>query len=115
MTIDEAAKLLRDFHSGMPTSYTYEVRENMNEAKNILVAEYLRLTDPTPLTRELIEKELGKPDHVFAPSKSVEWTIGRHGVRWYYNRLLLDRLDLKFITTLGDLRQIVRMLRGGGN
>lgn len=108
MTIEEAVEIYRK------QPHQKSISESI-QASAKLADQYIRLTDPTPLTRELIEKELGKPDHVFAPSKSVEWTIGRHGVRWYYNRLLLDRLDLKFITTLGDLRQIVRMLRGGGN
>lgn len=112
MTIDEAAKLLRDFHSGPIASYTHEVRYKLQEARSILAAEYLRLTDPTPITAELVEQELGKPDRIFIPTKSMEWKIGRHGILWYSNRILIDMHDLKIIDTLGDQRQIVGILKG---
>lgn len=77
-----------------------------------LAAEYLRLTDPTPLTRELIEKELGP--FVESDECSYWWFIGRRelgfcviGPQLDADGLLVDK------PTLGHLRWLVAMLRGG--
>lgn len=102
MTIAEAVEIVKNPTELDPWGY------EIGNAVDVIVAEYLRLTDPTPLTVELIEKELGKPQYEWC------WKVGRD--RIVYSKFA-DRVDVNgslVITTLGDLRWIVAKMRGGG-
>lgn len=80
-------------------------------ARSILADAYLRLTDATPLTRELIEKELGAGDlRCTAKGYSLSWF--EHAIIKYQGEPCARCGPLR-LTTLGDLRHIVRMLRRG--
>lgn len=100
MTIDEAVEMMK---SDSETSIGQDFI-----ARSILANEYLRLTDPTPLTRELIEAELGS-----CTDYENVWSVNQSYVRWcpVFKRATTHGLS---VSTLGHLRQTVAMLRGGG-
>lgn len=100
MTIAEAVEIRRNWQQ--------HPADRVNTADHVIVREYLRLTDPTPLTREVIENELGEPLYEWC------WKVGR--ARITYSKWS-GRVDLNgslALTTLGDLRWLVAKLRGGG-
>lgn len=100
MDIKEAEAALRSRPiDDMVTPYS-------SSACRVLANEYLRLTDTTPLTVELIEKELGKPD------RFGQWKVGDTYIGWNTMFKCANVYGFTF-TTLGHLRQIVAMLRGG--
>jgi hypothetical protein len=98
MTIDEAVEIRRNWQ--------HYPADRVNTADHVIVQDYFWLTDPTPLTRELIEKELGKPD------KYGRWRVGECCLGWNTSWKHARCNGMTF-TTLGRLRQIVAMLRNG--
>lgn len=78
------------------------------EAEQTIIDRYLWLTDPTPLTREVIEKELGS-----CTDYENVWSVNQSYIRWcpVLKRATAHGLS---VSTLGQLRQIVSILRGGG-
>ncbi len=104
MTIAEAVEIFKNgYHAGV----------EYDDAACVLADAYLRLTDPTPLTRELIEAELGEPRERWP--RSCGWRIEGNEVRFTCdNKLFVNGSSFYWIKTLGDLRWLVSKLRGGG-
>lgn len=99
MTIDEAVEI--------ETGQNQIVRKGDDAiAKQVIVDRYLWLTDHTPLTVAVIEKELGEPDQY------GRWAVGNYVIRWNSVWRHAKCEGFRF-TTLGDLRWIVAKLRGG--
>ena len=107
MTIDEAVEIRRKYDDGA------DVRPSqLAAAEATIVTEYLWLTDPTPLTVELIERELGFPER--SSEIVTTWRVTRTiAVSLDDDRLFVNEQIVSQEPTLGDLRQIVRMLGGG--
>ncbi len=106
MNIAEAVEIVKNPTGIDPWGY------EMDNAVDTIVAEYLRLTDPTPLTVELIEKELGEPRERWP--RSCGWRIEGNEVRFTCdNKLFVNGSSFYWIKTLGDLRWLVSKLRGG--
>ena len=97
MTIEKAVETLRSFQLHDPS--------DIAEAETVLSAEYLRLTDPTPLTVEVIGRELGPIN-----KSSQSWLVAGHAIVWASN-FKLATVRGGWLHTIGDLRQIVAMLR----
>lgn len=80
----------------------------------VLANEYLRLTDPTPLTVELIEAELGKPDQRSDHGSCIWKNVNGNEVQYRYdNKLFVNGSSFYWIKTIGELRWLVAKLRGG--
>lgn len=98
MTIDEAIEIVRN-------ERTVSI-ETARGAMATLAQAYLDENDPTPLTVELIEREIGASididDHF--------WITETSHIDWVYFGMYARYCGIK-LTTLGDLRQIVAMLR----
>ena len=97
MTIEEAVEIFKTGHAGAL----------FDDACHVLADAYVRLTDPTPLTVEVIERELGPAD------KLGQWKVGDQYIGWNTPFRCANVNGFTF-TTLGDLRQIVAMLRKVG-
>ncbi len=97
MTIAEAVEIARS-----KTSYKTE----WDEAVSAIVNRYLWLTNPTPLTRELIEAELGELED------DGVWFVGGACIVGFDDAKAVYCKEIK-LTTLGDLRWLVSKLRGG--
>lgn len=82
------------------------------DAYATLAYEYLHYFDPTPLTVELIEQELG-------PAIRVDgwlhyWKVNGREFAFDGDAIVVNLYTFFLHATLGDLRSIVRMLRKGG-
>lgn len=126
MTIDEAVEMRREQAQAIIDAIEktenehgiqYEIRSTDKFGFGLaepyeVAAAYLHLTDPTPLTRELIEAELGKPCEAKSDGVAVAWSghslyLGVDGSFCLNYRRIANK------TTLGQLRQLVAILRGG--
>lgn len=81
------------------------------EAEQTIIDRYLWLTDPTPLTRELIEKELGEP--VSRHGGRAFWMVGDRMFSFCGGDIYLMNVVISRPSTLGHLRQVVAMMKGG--
>lgn len=98
MTIDEAVEIRQLRGDAMHGA-----------ADKVLSAAYLWLTDPTPLTVELIEAELGKCQyHGYMGGEHWSWMNAE--VTKFADENFARSRHLKMYC-IGDLRQIVSMLR----
>lgn len=89
-------------------------RERFNEEIE-MAAKYKWLTDPAPLTVELIEQELGLPDQRSDYGSCIWKNVNGNEVYYRHdNKLFVNGSTLFWVKTLGHLRHIVAMLRGGG-
>lgn len=100
MNIDAAVEIRRHWRKHPPALVV--------AASQMIVDEHLRLTDSTPLTRALIEAELGN-----CTDYENVWSVNQSYVRWcpVLKRATTHGVS---VSTLGHLRQLVAMLRGGG-
>jgi len=95
MTIEEAVEIFKTGHAGAL----------FDDACHVLADAYVRLTDPTPLTVEVIGRELGPIN-----KSSQSWLVAGHAIVWASN-FKLATVRGGWLHTIGDLRQIVAMLR----
>ncbi len=80
-------------------------------AKQVIVDRYLWLTDPKPLTVAVIEKELGEP--VSRHGGRAFWMVGDRMFSFCGGDIYLMNVVISRPSTLGHLRQVVAMMKGG--